>query len=101
MQRSKRSTADLIFAVIAPKEQECYLFETKKGKYSKRSIQKICKVYAERAGIKKNVTPHTLRRTFATHLFEKKEDIYRIQKLMGHSSPNTTAGYINYAYLQV
>lgn len=78
-------------------ESNEYLFYTKKGKYSIRTIQKICKIYTKKANILKNVTPHTLRRTFATHLIENKNDIYKVSKLMGHSNTSTTEGYISYA----
>jgi len=76
---------------------EDYIFSTTNGKYSKRSIQKICKTYAIKAGIAKNMTPHTLRRTFATHLIENNIHIYQVTKLMGHANVNTTERYISYA----
>ncbi|MFH2020342.1 MAG: tyrosine-type recombinase/integrase, partial [archaeon] len=82
---------------VSTYEQESYVFSTLKGKYSKRSVQKICSTYAKKAEISKNITPHTLRRTFATHLIEKNIHIYKISKLMGHASTNTTEGYISYA----
>jgi len=82
---------------VSTSEPESYVFSTMNGKYSKRSIQKICSTYAKKADISKNITPHTLRRTFATHLIEKNIHIYKLSKLMGHSSTNTTEGYLSYA----
>ena len=62
---------------------------------STRSIQKVFKDAKRKAGIKKPATVHTLRHSFATHLLEAGTDIYRVQKLMGHTTPKTTAIYIH------
>ena len=71
-----------------------YLFTGKYGgKYSAGSIQKIVKVAAEKAGIKKNVSTHTLRHSFATHLLEKGVNLRYIQSLLGHESSSTTEIY--------
>ena len=70
-----------------------YLFTGNKGPLSARNIQKIVKKAAEKAGIKKDVHPHTLRHSFATHLLENGIDIRMIQELLGHSDLNTTQLY--------
>jgi integrase/recombinase XerD len=62
---------------------------------STRTIQKVFKKAKQKAGIKKPVTVYTLQHSFATHLLEAGTDIYRGQKLMGHTSPKTTTIYIH------
>lgn len=75
-----------------------YLFEPQgsKGKtITPASLQKIIKKNAQKANIKKEVSPHTLRHSFATHLLEQGVNIKLIQQFLGHNSLRTTSVYLH------
>jgi len=62
-----------------------------------RTVERTIKTLAARAGIKKKVTPHKLRHSFATHMLQNGGNVVAIQKLLGHTSLNTTQIYTHYS----
>lgn len=79
--------------IIGSRSSE-YFFISKKGSMlNRRSVWRLIKGYVERTDIKKNITPHTLRHSFATHLIERGADLRTVQELLGHTDISTTQVY--------
>jgi integrase/recombinase XerD len=78
------------------KEHEDYIFLNRRGKQLTRAmIFTIVKRLAEEIGLKKNISPHTFRHSFATHLLENGADLRAIQQMLGHESITTTEVYMH------
>ena len=79
-----------------------YVFTTLKGtKIHPRYIQDMVKRYADKAGIEKNISPHTLRHTIATDMLEAGVNIRVVQEFLGHENVSTTQVYTHVAPLGV
>jgi len=80
--------------VNVKKGHENIIFLSKRGSaISRITVFHFIKQYAEQAGIKKNISPHTFRHSFATHLLEGGANIRAIQQMLGHEKITTTEIY--------
>jgi len=75
------------------------LFSGQRGKPINRvQVWKMIKQYAKQAGIQKNISPHTLRHSFATHLLDNGADLRVIQELLGHGAISSTDRYTHVSH---
>jgi len=83
------------------KEMDIF-FLSRRGKgFTRQGIWKIVKRYAKRAGITRNVWPHMIRHSFATHILQGGADLRAVQELLGHRSISTTEVYTHLNAAQV
>ena len=78
-------------ALLGHRRTEPSLFVNHRGeRLTRQWVWTILKNYAQKAGIQQNITPHTLRHSFATHLLQNGASLRHVQELLGHSSISTT-----------
>lgn len=78
---------------IKPKFSDKVFISARGTSLTRQSVFLLVKRLAEQAGIKKTISPHTLRHSFATHLIEGGADLRAVQQMLGHSSITTTEIY--------
>ena len=92
--RALQNYLDRVRPQMVEHPDEKALFVNMSGeRMSRQGFWKIIKYYQERAGIQKDITPHTLRHSFAAHLLENGADLRSIQEMLGHADISSTQIY--------
>ena len=81
--------------VVQPNSKDILFLNYKGKKLTRAMIFTIIKTLVKKSGLKKNVSPHTFRHSFATHLLENGADLRAIQMMLGHESITTTEIYMH------
>ena len=79
--------------MIAEPDEQALFVNLNGGRISRQGFWKIIKHYQETAGIEKDITPHTLRHSFAAHLLENGAELRAIQEMLGHADISSTQIY--------
>ena len=85
--------SDVRSAMISDVSEQALFVNIGGTRMSRQGFWKILKFYQAKAGIEKEITPHTLRHSFAVHLLENGADLGSLQELMGHSDISSTQMY--------
>ena len=87
--------------MIAEQDEQALFVNVSGDRMSRQGFWKIIKYYTKKAKIDKDITPHTLRHSFAAHLLENGADIHAIQEMLGHSDISSTQVYTNLVKAQL
>ena len=96
-QKAVKALSDYLTLVrpqmIAMPDEPSLFVNVSGERMSRQGFWKILKFYQKKAGIEKDITPHTLRHSFAAHLLENGADIHAIQEMLGHADISSTQVY--------
>ncbi|OFL46102.1 MULTISPECIES: site-specific tyrosine recombinase XerD [Nosocomiicoccus] len=84
---------DIRINLLKDKDTDALFLTNRGNSFTRQGVWKMIKKYNLLSGISKNVTPHTFRHTFATHLIENGADLRIVQELLGHTDISTTQVY--------
>ena len=94
LEELRRYLREARIALLGHRRTEQALFVNHRGeRLTRQWVWTILKTYAQKADIDRNITPHTLRHSFATHLLQRGASLRHVQELLGHSSISTTQVY--------
>jgi integrase/recombinase XerD len=79
--------------LVKSRPEPCLFVNSRGGQLTRQGLHKIIKGYAARAGLDAEMSPHTLRHTFATHVFSGGCDLRTLQEMLGHADVSTTTVY--------
>lgn len=79
--------------MIAAEDEKALFVNVSGERMSRQGLWKIIKSYSAKAGIDKDITPHTLRHSFAAHMIENGADVRSMQEILGHSDLSSTHSY--------
>ncbi len=82
--------------LVSSPDQKALFVNCNGERMTRQGVWKILKFYASRAGIKSDITPHTIRHSFAAHLLQNGADIHDIQEILGHSDIASTQRYAQF-----
>lgn len=97
-QSLRRYLADARDTLLRGAESEWLFTNCNGGQMSRQGFWKLVKYYGEKAGIRTDITPHTLRHSFAAHLLSSGADIQAVQTMLGHADLATTQMYMHYMH---
>ena len=88
-------------AMLADSKDDTLFVNCSGEPMSRQGFWKLIKYYAKKAGIDADITPHTLRHSFAAHLVENGADLHSVQEMLGHSDISTTQIYANMSHSRI